>query len=42
MSELAYIREGQSEREAEDKSMPMKWHELFRHRNIWGCASASS
>lgn len=34
-AELAYIREGQSEREAEDKTMPMKWHELFRHRNIW-------
>jgi ACS family D-galactonate transporter-like MFS transporter len=34
-AELAHIREGQSEREAEDKTMPMKWHELFKHRNIW-------
>lgn len=34
-AELAYIREGQSASEAEDKTMPMKWHELFRHRNIW-------
>jgi ACS family glucarate transporter-like MFS transporter len=34
-AELAHIREGQSERQAENKSMPMKWHELFRHRNIW-------
>lgn len=34
-AELAHIREGQSERQAEDKTMPMKWHQLFKHRNIW-------
>jgi ACS family glucarate transporter-like MFS transporter len=34
-AELAHIRDGQSARQLEDKTMPMKWYELFKHRNVW-------
>jgi ACS family glucarate transporter-like MFS transporter len=34
-AELAHIRGGQAQSAAEDSTMPMKWYELFRHRNIW-------
>lgn len=34
-AELAHIRDGQAQRSLEDQTMPMKWYELFKHRNIW-------
>jgi ACS family glucarate transporter-like MFS transporter len=34
-AELAHIRDGQAQRNADDQTMPMKWYELFKHRNIW-------
>jgi D-galactonate transporter len=34
-AELAHIREGQSQKSLDDTAMPMKWYELFKHRNIW-------
>lgn len=34
-AELAHISDGQVPLGAEDKVMPMKWYELFKHRNIW-------
>lgn len=33
--EVRYIRDGQIRHHGMDKSMPMKWHELLRYRNIW-------
>ncbi|HEX8787879.1 MAG TPA: MFS transporter [Telluria sp.] len=33
-AELAHIHDGLVQRSA-DTSMPMKWYELFKHRNIW-------
>jgi ACS family glucarate transporter-like MFS transporter len=33
--ELAHILEGQSQKSLDDTTMPMKWYELFKHRNIW-------
>jgi len=35
LSELAYIRGGQTQQHGMDKEMPMKWHELLQYRNIW-------
>jgi hypothetical protein len=34
-AELAHIQEGQSQKSLDDTAMPMKWYELFKHRNIW-------
>lgn len=34
-AELAHIRDGLAQRSLEDQAMPMKWYELFKHRNIW-------
>ena len=34
-AELSYIRDGQLNKHGTDKSLPMKWHELLRYRNIW-------
>lgn len=32
--ELKYIRDGQAKKEGIDKTQPMKWYELLKHRNI--------
>jgi len=32
--ELRYIRDGQAKKEGIDKTMPMKWYQLFRYRNV--------
>lgn len=32
--EIKYIRDGQSQKHGTDHSRPMRWYELFRHRNI--------
>ncbi|MFS0562723.1 MFS transporter [Terribacillus sp. 179-K 1B1 HS] len=34
-AELEYIRDGQSEAELADKTMPMKWYQLLKYKNIW-------
>lgn len=34
-AELAHIHDGLVQRSAADLTMPMKWYELFKHRNIW-------
>ncbi len=34
-SEADYIRDNQLVKHGEDKSMPMRWYELLRYRNIW-------
>jgi len=33
--ELAHIQDGQVQKQLDDTSMPMKWYELFKHRNVW-------
>ncbi|WP_410735383.1 MULTISPECIES: MFS transporter [Citrobacter freundii complex] len=32
--ELTYIRSGQTKKEGIDKTIPMKWYELFKYRNV--------
>lgn len=34
-AELSHIHNGLVQRSADDQTMPMKWYELFKHRNIW-------
>lgn len=33
-AELAYIRNNQAKKEGIDKSQPMKWYQLLKHRNV--------
>ncbi|ABD86724.1 MFS transporter [Rhodopseudomonas palustris] len=34
-AEVDYIRDGQAMKHGEDKTIPMRWYELLRYRNIW-------
>ncbi|MEW7849154.1 MFS transporter [Massilia aurea] len=34
-AELDHILDGQTQEQVTDKTMPLKWYQLFRYRNIW-------